>query len=375
VTLLPTREPPVLRETPDEPPARIRPRSWDRDDIIEAAGALISSFCLTWLVYEQLTPLSGGLGFFAFWFATFLCMYWILVRRRHGLVAARDRFMSALVTAIALVVVLSLAVIVGYTIARGLGSFRPHFFTTDMRFASPLAPPTVGGGEAALVGTIEQVGLALLISVPAGISIAVLLSEIRGPLGRVVKVFIEAMNGIPSVLAALFILAVWILEFHYPQSGFAIALALSVSMLPTVARTAAVVLDLVPGGLREASLALGGHEWRMVRRVILPTARAGLVTAIILGVARVVGETAPTLIDNSPSNNVNWNPFRGPQDSLPAYVYRYIRTSVHNDIHRAWTGAMVLIILVLVLFALARLASRRRSGDRRRSLRYWRTAA
>lgn len=374
MALLTSRDPAVLRESPDQPPAPIRPRSWDGDDIIEAAGAIISSFCLTWLVYEELTSLSGGLGFFVCWFGIYLCMYWTLVRRRHGAVAARDRFMAALVTSVALVVVISLAVIVGYTIARGFGSFRPHFFTTDMRFASPLAPPTVGGGEAALIGTIEQVGLAILISVPAGISIAVLMSEIRGPLGRVVKIFIEAMNGIPSVLAALFILAVWILQFHYPQSGFAIALALSVSMLPTVARTAAVVLDLVPGGLREASLALGGHEWRMVRRVVLPTARAGLVTAVILGIARVVGETAPTLIDNAPSNTINWNPFRGPQDSLPAFVYRFIRTSVHNDIHRAWTGAMVLIILVLVLFALARVASRHRSANQRRSLLFWRTA-
>lgn len=356
--------PGVAPASPDreKPPDRIRPRSWTGVDLIEVVGAIASSFCLTWLVYEDLTTLSGGLGFFVCWIAVFLAAYWLLVRRRYGPLAARDRFVSSVLTLSAAVVVLSLGVIVGYTVFRGFSSFRPHFFTQDMRYTSPLAPPSAGGGLAAIIGSAEQVGLAIAISVPSGIAVAVLLSEIRGPLGRIVRIFIEAMNGIPSVLAGLFILAIWIYEYGFPQSGFAVAMALSISMLPTVARTAAVVLNLVPGGLREASLALGGTEWRMIRKVVLPTARAGIVTAIILGVARVVGETAPAALDNAPANQINWNPFRGPQDDLPLFVYRFIRTPVHSEITRAWTGAMVLIVLVLVLFALARLASRRSSG-------------
>lgn len=355
-------------EIPVVPAQRISPRTWAKVDIVDCVGAIVSSFFVTWLVYEQLTSLTGGLGFFLCWFVVFLGVYWLLVRQRHGAQAARDRFLASVLALSAAIVIVSLSVILGYTIYRGLSALRATFFTQDMRFTSPLAPASAGGGLAAIIGSAEQVGLAILISVPAGISIAVLLSEIRGHQGRIVKILIEAMNGIPSVLAALFILAIWIYEYHFPQSGFAVALALSVSMLPTVARTSAVMLNMVPGGLREASLALGSSEWHMVRRVVVPTARAGLVTAIILGVARVVGETAPAALDNAPSNSINWNPFHGPQDSLPLFVYRFIRTPVRNEITRAWTGAMVLILLVLLLFVLARLASRPSTGALRARL-------
>jgi phosphate transport system permease protein len=203
-----------------------------------------------------------------------------------------------------------------------------------------------------------------LISVPLGIATAVLLSEVRGPLGRVVRVFVEAMNGIPSILAGLFVYAVLIYGQILPPSGFAVSLALSISMLPTVTRACEVVFRLVPGGLREASLALGGHEWRMVNRVLLPTARAGIVTAIILGVARVVGETAPAIVDVHNSNTVNYNPFSGAQSDLPLFIYQLAREPVRNENLRAWVGALVLVTLVLVLFALARLLSRGR-GSRR----------
>jgi phosphate transport system permease protein len=336
---------------------RIRVRAWNRTDWVELAGTALSALCATWLVYEQLTHLSGGFGFFLCWFGTFLLFYWIVQRQRMDKMAARDRVMAVLIGGLALVIIAALAVILGYVTYRGLKALRANFFTNDLRHVGPLSPPTAGGGLAAIVGTLEQLGLALIISVPLGLGTAVFLSETRGRLARVVRIFVEAMNGIPSILAALFIYAIWILKSGEPKSGFAVALALSISMMPTVTRTCEVMLRLVPGGLREGSLALGGHEWRMVRRVVLPTARAGIITAVVLGMARVVGETAPALIDVGSSNKVNWNPFNGPQDDLPLFVYRLVREPIRAENLRAWSGALVLIVIVLILFGVARMFS------------------
>ena len=159
-----------------------------------------------------------------------------------------------------------------------------------------MSPATEGGGSAAIVGSLEMVAIATLLAVPLGIATAVFLNEIRGPLARPVRMIVDAMSAIPSIVAGLFIYAAFIIALHQQQTGLAAALALAVLMLPTVTRTAEVVLRLVPGGLREASLALGGGEWATVRRIILPTARAGLFTAVILGIARVIGETAPLIL-------------------------------------------------------------------------------
>ena len=125
--------------------------------------------------------------------------------------------------------------------------------------------------------------------------------------------------------------------------------------LPTVTRTAEVVLRLVPGGLREASLALGGTDWRTTSTVVLPTSRSGLATAVILGIARVIGETAPLILTVGGAFVVNTNPFGGKQDALPFFVFRLVRFPQEAQIQRAWTGALVLLILVLVLFVTARM--------------------
>jgi phosphate transport system permease protein len=153
-----------------------------------------------------------------------------------------------------------------------------------------------------------------------------------------------------------------ILELHQQQTGFAAALALAVLMLPTVTRTAEVVLRLVPGGLREASLALGGGEWATVRKVVLPTARSGLLTAVILGVARIVGETAPLILTSLGNTSFNSNPFKGKQDALPLFIFRLIRFPQAAARARAWTGALVLLMLVLVLFIIARVIGGRGPG-------------
>ena len=355
MTLL--QSPPDLSPAPAEPeelPARIRPRSWSGVDLIEGFGAIVSSFCLTWLVYEELTPLSGGLGFAVCWYAAFLLTYWLMIRQRYGRIVAKDRLASSVIWGLGIILVGSLVLIVVYTAIEGYHALRLTFFIHDQFGVNPRQKATAGGGLAAIVGTVEQVGLASLISVPLGLFTAVFLSEIRGRWARPVRLLTDAMSGIPSILAGLFIYATLIESHWLPESGFAVALALAISMLPTMTRTSEVVFRLVPGGLREASLALGSTEWRMVRRVLVPTAITGLITAMILGVARIVGETAPAIIDAGGSPKVNYNPFKGQQDSLPLMIYTDIRSFVPNEHLRAWTAGLVLLAMILVLFVLAR---------------------
>jgi phosphate transport system permease protein len=178
----------------------------------------------------------------------------------------------------------------------------------------------------------------------------------------VVRFVTDAMSGLPSIIAGLLVYTLWVVEFGF--SGFAASMALIVVMLPIIVRTSEEMLRTVGGSLREASLALGAPEWRTVLRVVLPTARSGLVTASILGVARVVGETAPVLLTAFGSASTHFNPFSGQQADLPLFVYSLIRQPNAVQIQRAWTGALVLIGIVLALFTIARVVSGR--GERRR---------
>jgi phosphate transport system permease protein len=352
------------RVFPGERPAdRIRPRSFRPADAADLLGAAAGSFCLTFLIYERLTPLSGGLGFFVSWYALFLITVWFLARERVGVLHARDRLASVVVASVGIGMLIPLGLIVGYTIARGFHALRPQFFTQDQSRVGPLSSATEGGGSAAIMGSLEMVGLATLIAVPLGISTAVFLSEFRNSFAaRPVRMIVDAMSAIPSIVAGLFIYAAFIIQFHQQQTGLAAALALAVLMLPTVTRTSEVVLRLVPGGLREASLALGGGDWATVRRITLPTARAGLLTAVILGIARVVGETAPLILTSLGNTAFNGDPFKGKQDALPLFVYRLIRFPQTASIQRAWTGAFVLLGLVLILFIIARIIGGRGPG-------------
>jgi phosphate transport system permease protein len=350
-------------ELPGEHPGdRIRPRAFRMAEVIDLLGAGVGSFCLTWLVYERLTPLSGGLGFGLAWYVTFLLTVWFIARERLGTLHARDRIVGVIVASVAIGMLIPLGVIVGYTVSRGYHALRPQFFIKDQSHVGPLSKPTAGGGSAAIVGSLEMVGIASLLSIPLGIATAVFLSEIRGRMARPVRMIVDAMSAIPSIIAGLFIYAAFILALHQQQTGLAASLALAVMMLPTVTRTAEVVLRLVPGGLREASLALGGGEWATVRSIILPTARTGLLTAVILGIARVVGETAPLILTSLGNNSFNANPLHGNQDALPLMVYRLIHFPQTAQIERAWTGAFVLLGLVLVLFVIARIIGGRGPG-------------
>ena len=333
---------------------RIRIRNVETIDVIVMIGSAITAFALVQLLYETLLPLSGALGFVVAWYFFFLVVSWIAVREVRGSIRAKDHLARVLVWSGASLAIVPLVLIVGYVVGKGYHALRVQFFTEDQRYVGALSDSTEGGGAHAIIGTLQQVGIASLIAVPLGITTAIYLNEVKGRLAKPLRTVVDAMSAVPSIVAGLFVYAAWILALGNQQTGLAGSLALSVLFLPTVTRTAEVVLRLVPGGLREASLALGGTEWRTTSRVVLPTSRSGLVTAVILGVARVIGETAPLILTVGGAFIMNWNPLSGKQDSLPFFVFRLIRFPQESQIARAWTGALVLMILVLVLFVVAR---------------------
>lgn len=193
-----------------------------------------------------------------------------------------------------------------------------------MSGTGPLDPLTQGGALHAIVGTLEQIAIALLVTVPLGLACAVFLNEVPGRYARFVRTIVEAMTALPSIVAGLFIYATWILLLGQDKSGFAAALALSVMMLPIVIRASDVVIRLVPGSLKEASYALGAGQWRTVWTVVLPTARSGLTTAVILGTARGIGETSPVLLTSGIAAGLNANPVDGPQLSLPLATFTLV---------------------------------------------------
>ena len=170
------------------------------------------------------------------------------------------------------------------------------------------------------------------------------------------------MSGVPSIVAGLFILAAVVYPLTKSFNGFEGSLALAILMIPTIARTAEEVLLLIPQDLRETGLALGGTQWRTVQQIILPAARSGLVTAMILGVARVAGETAPIVLLTGGGDTTNWNLFSGPMGTLPFYIWKGFGAGTDESFQRAWTGILVLLVIVLVLFALARFLGGRRNS-------------
>jgi phosphate transport system permease protein len=168
------------------------------------------------------------------------------------------------------------------------------------------------------------------------------------------------MSGVPSIVAGLFILSAVLYPITKAYSGLMGSLALTILMIPTVARTSQEVLKLIPNDLREAGVALGGTQWRTVAMIVVPAARSGLVTAVILGIARIAGETAPILLLTGGGDKVNPNAFNGPIGSLPYYIWKSFAAGSPEAITRAWAGLLVLMVLVLILFTLARLLGTRK---------------
>jgi len=345
-------------------PARITDRT--PDDLISLAGSALSSFLLVWVLFEHVLATSGVLAFVLAWFALFLVLYGVVLAAESvptPLVV--DRLVGAAIQAGAGVVALVLASAVIYTFVGGREAlFHLNFFTQDGSGATSASSFDQGGIWHAIVGTLIEVGIAVLITLPLGVATAVFMTEVGGRLAHLVRTLIEAMTALPSIVAGLFIYSTVVVKLGVPKSGLAASLALAVMMLPIIARSADVVLRVVPGGLREAGRALGAPAWRVVWHVVLPTARSGLATALILGIARGIGETSPVLLTSGASTFLNTNPVKDPMSSLPLATFFAVRSPDVNSVTRGFATASVLMAIVLALFILTRLIARGQKAGR-----------
>lgn len=251
---------------------------------------------------------------------------------------------------------LALGAVLFYVGSHGIGGLTPQLFTH-----LPTAPGTPGGGlKSAILGTIELVLIAGLVGIPIGLMAGIYVAEFaRGRFGSVVRFAADVLNGVPSVVIGLFAYAAFVLPFgHF--SGWAGGLGLAVIMIPTVARTTEDMLRLVPDSYREAALGLGASRAQAIRTVVFPAAKAGVVTGVMLGIARIAGETAPLLFTAFGNDNVNLNPSQ-PMGSLTMKVYLYAISPYNDWIAQAWAGALVLLLFVMTLSLGARLLVSRSS--------------
>ncbi|TDB85347.1 phosphate ABC transporter permease PstA [Actinomadura sp. KC216] len=271
----------------------------------------------------------------------------------------KDRVVQGLVYLAFALAVIPLLSVLWTVLVNGLKRLDLTFFQFSMNAVSGKDPG--GGAYHAIIGTLQQVLITSLIAVPIAVLTAIYLVEYagNGRLGKIISFTVDVMTGIPSIVAGLFVLALWLLTFGFDFSGFAGSLALTILMIPTVVRATEEMLKLVPNDLREASYALGVPRWRTVCFVVLPTAMTGIVTGVMLAVARVMGETAPLLLTIFFTKAINNDPFNGPQASLPTFIWEQAADPNQNSIDRAWTGALVLIGIIMLLNLVARFVARR----------------
>jgi phosphate transport system permease protein len=296
----------------------------------------------------------------------FLIALGIVATAVEGSRAATNRIATSLIYAAFILALLPLVSVVATLISKGQGRLDGDFFNHSMRNIT--AFDATGGAYHAIIGTLEQAGIATLITVPLGVAGAIYIVEYgRGRLALAIRFFVDVMTGIPSIVAGLFILSFWVLIVsphfspdHQPfYSGFAASLALCVLMLPTVTRSTEEMIRLVPASLREGAYALGIPRWKTITRIVLPTALPGIVTGVMLAVARAAGETAPILLVSGTNSSINTNPFTGQQESLSLYIYEQASLASKYGPPRAWTAALTLVALVLALTIAAKLLSRR----------------
>jgi phosphate transport system permease protein len=273
-------------------------------------------------------------------------------RRRADLVA---RSLLAAGTLIALV---PLAFILYYLLVKGLGAWSFSFFTSD---------PTgkffgdAGGIKSAMLGTVEMVGLATAIAAPVGVGVALWLTEYGkgGYFATLVRYFVDVLTGVPSIVFGLFIYITLVLSgVGGTFAGWKGSVALALLMLPIVTRSAEVVLELVPSSLREAGLALGAPRWKVVTRIVLPTALPGIVTGVLLSIARAAGETAPLLFTATIVKATSYD-LGAPMNSLPAQIFSDVGQAQDRLVTRAWGAALTLVVMILVFTTVARLLARR----------------
>ncbi|MFG6402519.1 phosphate ABC transporter permease PstA [Microbacterium sp. P04] len=370
-TFLPAEHRAPAEETPE--PVDV---GTSRDDVLTVVGSAVASLSVGLLLSVGLGIIPVGWTLFVS-FVWFVLLYTTLAFLRERGPAVVDRFWTVMLWAASTVVLGSLALVIGFIFVSGTDVWtqafdwgsgqnlwdRPHFLTRDMSGVGPLAELSQGGILHAIVGTLIQISIAIAITLPLGLTTALFLAEVGGRFARFVRTIVEAMTALPSVVAGLFIYAAVIVLITRQFNGFAASLAITVLMLPIMIRSSDVVLRLVPGNLREAGLALGASRWSVVWTVVLPTVRSGLTTALILAVAHGIGETAPVLLTAGVTSNLNFNPFEGPMTSLPLQALEFVKSSQNTMKARGFATAAVLMLIVLVLFVIARRIGGQEAGN------------
>ncbi|MCB0995034.1 MAG: phosphate ABC transporter permease PstA [Acidimicrobiales bacterium] len=319
------------------------------------AAALVAGLVLSLL-------LAGGISvghMLVFGFAAYLALIYTVTRRLEDRREATNRLMTGVATGAFILVLFPIVSVLWTVIENGAPRFDTTFFTETMRGVVGEG----GGGKHAIIGTLIITGVAAAFSVPIGLMVAIYLVEYgRGRLARWVTTMVDVMTGVPSIVAGLFAYSLFVLltgPGH--RSGLAGGVALAVLMTPVVIRTSEEMLRLVPNELREASYALGVTRWRTVVKVVLPTAAAGVLTGITLAIARVIGETAPLLLVAGLAQDTNLNPLEGRMTTLPVmayYGYQSPGLPPEAGYQRGWTAAFVLVMIVAILFVIARLIAK-----------------
>lgn len=272
----------------------------------------------------------------------------------------KDRLARGLVTVGTVIALIPLALVVYYLLKKGLGSWSGTFFTTDPTGNTFFKTSSIGGIKSAILGTVEIVALASAIAIPIGIGVAVWLVEYGRDswFAHVVRFFVDVLTGVPSIVFGLFIYIVLIVGTGSSYAGYKGSLALSLLMLPVVIRSAEVILLLIPGALRESALALGAPRWKVIFRIVLPTALPGMITGVLLAIARAAGETAPLLFTAAATRNTDFN-LGHFMNSLPVQIYDDVTSPTTAVVNRAWGAALTLVVMILLLNLIARLISRR----------------
>src|SRR3954469_717623 len=278
----------------------------------------------------------------------------ISARRRNA-----DRIMRGVLLGGTIVALIPLVLVLYYLLKKGLGSWSMHFFTSDPT-GNFLGDP--GGIKSAILGTIEMVALAAAISIPIGVGVALYLVEYgrESRFANVVRYFVDVMTGVPSIVFGLFVYITLVIGGVF-STGYAAwkgSVALALLMLPVVTRSSEVVLQLVPDSLREAALALGAPRWRVIFRVVLPTALPGLITGSLLSIARAAGETAPLLFTAAVVFGSSLN-LGERMNSMPIQIFNDVGQAQDRLVERAWGTALTLVAMILLLTVAARLIARR----------------
>jgi phosphate transport system permease protein len=336
------------------PQVRRKVRGVRRDMVVNMAGAALAGLSGSWLL-GLVAGLAGIVGFLVVAYLLFVIAYAMLVSLTEDRPAVKDAVMTVLMASMAVLAFAALGLVIFFTLAKGWHALiHLNNYTQDLSSTGELAPLTKGGIGHAIVGTMWMIGIAVVFTVPVGLVAAVYLDMTRSRPATTFRTIVEAMSALPSILAGLFIYAAWILTLGFEHSGLAAALALSVMMLPYMIRASDLALRLVPGSLREASAALGAPSWRGEVQVVIPTARSGLATAVILGIARGIGEASPVLLTAGYTKTINADPLHGPMASLPLIALKLVQSGNPNYTARAFAAASFLLLLVIVLFVTAR---------------------